>query len=36
MYNFMKSSNKIRAIERTPPTTIDDWNLEIEEHYCAN
>lgn len=31
MYNFMKSSNRIRAIERTPPTTIDDWNLEIEE-----
>lgn len=27
----MKSSNKIRAIERTPPTTIDDWNLESEE-----
>lgn len=27
----MKSLNRIRAIERTPPTTIDDQNLEIEE-----
>jgi hypothetical protein len=24
MYNFMKSSNRIRAIERTPLTTVDD------------
>lgn len=31
MYNLMKSSNRIRAIERTPPTTVDDQNLEIEE-----
>ena len=31
MYNFMKSSNRIRAIERTPLTTVDDQNLEIEE-----
>ena len=24
MYNLMKSSNRIRAIERTPLTTVDD------------